>query len=327
MKRTKLILIVLIICTVPAMAEKMSLCKAFEKIAESSKNSFSDLSVASTGTSTLVKTYSSSIEIENAQKTEIKTISSTEFVVTYGTYASNDEGIAKIESIKKEFTACYSFFKFSNYYKDVFKSRFCNFIQNSDKGLRVYRATLKLEKWGDKYEVTFHFPAYEKATFRNGNKSVPTYTDYTLIDKAQLSDQFSKDLLKVVYSAWNGFENMKGGQIESSFYLFTNYASTFNISGYSACFIEDRTMSIINFVVPLLKEVDMETMKTQSQSIMSKVMDALGSNFAYSAAANGMSVTFTKKNSPERTALSINIESTKNNKYNMTMYIAADITK
>ena len=326
MKKSNLVIIAVLFSTLPLMAEKMSLCKAFEKIAEAAKTGFTDINSGTNDpNATLIKTYATSVEILGAEKTELVYFNSTDFIARYGKFTSEESAIEKVETLKADFMKCYPFFKFSPLTRDDFKSLTCNFIQHSDNGFRVYKSLFKIEKMGGSYEVTFRFPQYSKKTLFY--PEAPIYFDYTLIDKVAGYDQFSNDLRKVIVEAKTAFENLKGNEIESSFYMFKNYAAKMNVAGYSNCYVEDRTFGVIFYVIPCITGGDFETTKANAQSIISKVKSALGNEYGFMATGSGTNVKFVNKKFPDKNVLTISIESKKNSLYDIKILVDANVPK
>jgi len=339
MKRISFSLALLIIISSPILAQessqststpqKLSLAKAFEKLFESSKTGFSDLILRETEKSdAAVRQYYSTIEIENAEKTEIIYVSSYDFDVEYGTFNSEEAAKAKVEELKKDFINTYSVFKFTDYYPDIIKSPICNFVQQSDKGIRVYRAHFKIEKWGQTYVVSFHYPAYKKATtgYFKASPEVPCYTDYMFVDQQQGYDQFSTDLRKVLVEAKTAFANIKGGDILSSAYLTLENEAKFNVSGYTNCYIQTQTLSI-GYVIPYLKGGNLETTKTQLQNAISSIQKALGSDYAFNASPDGMRTVYVNKYRPEKNVLTLLVLPNKDNTFDIKIYIDAESNK
>jgi len=309
--------------------QKLILAKAFEKLYESSKNGFSDLRLRETETSdAAVRIYYPSIEIENAEKTRIFYVSSYDFDVEYGNFNSEEAARSKVEELKKEFSNVYSVFKFTDYHPDILKSTICNFVQVSDKGIRVYRANFKIEKWGQTYKVSFHYPAYEKAStnYFFASPEKPCYIDYNFVDQQQSYDQFSSDLRKILEEAKTDFKNIKGGDILSPSYATLENEATIYVAGYPNCYIQSKTFSI-NYIIPYLKGGDFETTKTQLQSVISNVNKALGSDYAFNASADGMKTLYINRYRPEKNALTISITKNKDNTFDIRLYIEAESNK
>lgn len=326
MKKSNLVIIAVLFSTLPLMAEKMSLCKAFEKIAESAKTGFEDINSGTNDPNAkILKTYATSVEILGAEKTELVYFNSTSYIARYGSFPSEASAIAKVETLKAEFLKCFPFFKFSPLSKDALKTTSCNFIQHSDNGFRVYKAQFRIEKFGSSYDVSFRFPQKTKKTMFD--PEIPIFYDYTLIDKVAGYDQFSNDLRKVILEAKTAFENLKGNEIESSFYMFKNYAAKMNVAGYSNCYVEDRTFGVIYYVIPCITGGDFETTKANAQSIISKVKSALGNEYGFMATGSGMNVKFVNKYFPDKDVLTISIESKKNSLYDIKILVDANVSK
>ncbi len=324
MKKFSVILTILIVSTMNSFSEKISLCKAFEKLFESSKNGFSDLKLEATSSSnSAIGEYSSSIEIDKAEKTTILYVSSYQFIADYGKFNSEEEAKTKVEELKNEFINCYPVFKFTDYYPDILKSLVCNFVQYSDKGFRIYKAHFEIQQWGKTYTVTFHYPAYKKATtgYFTASPEVTCYTDYYYFDKQKGYDQFSLDIRKVLEDAVNGFKSIKGSEIQTSDYISKEFEAKFNVTGYSNCYIQDRTMSPSCYVIPCLKSADLETTKKVSEDVISKIQTALGSDYGTLTSSDGMRINFANKYNPQNNIITIVLEPKKGDTYNFTILI------
>jgi len=291
------ILIGILFCTGQISAQKMSLCEALGGIEQQANEGFVKLKGEAKESSALIKAYHSNVEIAEAVKTEIVLLNSkTEFVVDYGQFTSESEALSKVEGLKSNLTACYPDVRFSEYSFDLLKSRRTNMIQQADIGFRYFMANFKIDKWGSNYTVTFRYPAPVEADFMEVGE--PAFIDFYYIDKPAGSNQFSQDIQKIINKGKTGFTDIMGEEVESNHFLFQNFNSTFQFTGFNNCYIENRTMGILYYVIPVAKGVDETAIRTLSDGYLPELMVALGLDYAFNSSPDGMRIVFVNKAQP-----------------------------
>ena len=205
----------------------------------------------------------------------------------------------------------------------MFKSARTNFINFADKGFRYYEAYFEINKLGNTYEVLFICPPAEKTGYGANAKATPTFSDYYFNTVSLDNQQFSQDIRKIILESENNFENFKGDKVDMGYSFFQNYSSKFQVSGITNCYIEKHTARIVNFVIPLLENTDIETLKKQSPLLIQNLMAALGTDYAYNVSEDQTKVVFVNKNSPQKKVVTFLIQQ-KGNGFNVNIYINAD---
>ncbi len=325
MKTTfKLIIIGLLVFNLPVSAEKLTLCAAFEKVVASSEKKFSDLKLSEIPNQSYGKKFYSSIEISEASKTYIDDLTmSIKFKAEFGSFNSKEAAMAKVDELKKNVIACFPTVSFVTYTETLFNTTSIDFVNKSDKGLRYYKVGFRILKYGSTYDLVFECDEAEKSGWGANSELIPVYTDYFYNDKSQDNSQFSVEIRKLLTEAKSAFETIKGSEIPADFYLFTNYASKYQVSGYPGCFIEDRSMNVIFFVIPLASNLSVDNARDKRDQMFQKLQLALGTEYAYHVSSDYMKVSFIHKSRPNKELLTL-LLAYKSDSYNLSILIDAD---
>lgn len=293
MKKT-LIIAGLLAITFSLAAEKMTLCQAFEKLA----NNCADFKPL-IGTPTDPKAYElpSLVEIDQAKKSIFhKLISPTSFEATYGTFNSEAEAFQFIKTLQQQFKACYPIARFSEIADTILRRRDFKFVLQGDNQFRVFEACFRMSRYGKTWDVKLHFPQTEASTLLSNGKSA--YQDYQHIEMNADDSAFGFGLKLLLGEAMQGFSGIKGDLILDPSNMFDRFEARFMPTGCEKCYIEDRGLGIVFYEIPICKEVDKQTITEKSQKFFSQLMSALGSEYAYSASPNGMTVTLVRRADP-----------------------------
>lgn len=260
MKSPKMpLLILFLFVLVTVKAEKIPFCQALVKIIESSDKEFADIKLSELKSETLVYKYGSSIEIAEATDSYLKKITSTmTYTSEFGKFSSEEAAKIKLNELTTLLTKCFNTIEFVSYVEPLFKSSHVDLKNKGEKGFLYYNAGFRIKKWGSSYELLFEYAAAEYSGYGANKVLVPVYSEFYYIDQPQNSSQFSIDVRKLLADAKTAFVNYKAEEIDSDFSLFTNYKSKFNPSGFSNCYIEDRGMNIINFIIPIATNLTTE---------------------------------------------------------------------
>lgn len=309
---------------VTAKAEKIPFCQALVKIIESSDKEFADIKLSEMKSETLVYKYGSSVEIAEATDSYLKKITSTmTYTSDLGKFTSEEAAKIKLNELTALLKNCFNTIEFVSYVEPLFKTYNVDLKNNGEKGFLYYKAGFRIKKWGGFYELVFEYPAAESAGYGVNNALVPVYSEFYYIDKQQNNAQFSMDIRKLLDEAKTAFVNYKAEEIKSDFSFFTNYRSKFNPSGFSNCYIEDRGMNIINFVIPIATGLTLEQAQKFQEEYLNKLELAFGSNFAVNFSNDGNVVTYVNKMQPQKKLVQI-VFSYKSGGYDMNLHIVAD---
>ncbi len=304
-------------------SQKITLCEAFGQLVQSADSGFQSIKGQNNESNTSSSMYSSKIEIAGANKTEIQILSfKAEFAASYGDFKTEDEAIAKVENLKKDFASCFPMVRFSDYSIDLFNSRQTNIIEQADRGFRVYRACFKIDKWKDSYSVSFIFPGQSKVSMFTGKE--PVFTDYFTIPVQADNQQYSQDIRKIIAEGKTGFASIMGDKLAVTIGGFECYETSFKIDGVSNCYIEDRTMKIKNYVIPIVTNADVASIQKTAQEFLGKFMAALGPEYGFKMSENQLVVDFVHKNSPNQKAATFLI-TVNDNKFDLTIYLSATL--
>jgi hypothetical protein len=325
MKKSLFIIVLLTFIGITSMAQKMSLCQAFGTLTQQSDSGFVRIKGAQKESGVFTTTFASKIEISEAIKTEIYVMTtSTEFVVDYGSFATESEAIVKVETLKKNFMYCFPVVRFSDYKIDLFKSRQTNMIQQAEKGFGYYKAHFKINTLNDTYNVSFIYPSSSVRSLFGRNE--PNITEFITVPMPLDNQQYAQDIRKIIEESKTAFASIKGEKLEVTLNGFDCYTTTFKIDGVSNCYIEDRTMDILNYVIPIVKDADITTIQKTVDVYLGNFMAALGPDYAFNVSKNQQVFDFVHKNRPFQKIATFYIEPNAN-LFNLTIYISSYIQK
>jgi hypothetical protein len=323
MKKSATLLVVLAFISIHSFSQKMTLCEAFGQLVQLSDSGFVPINGDKKPQGSLVIINNSKIEISEAVETEIQVLTfNTEFVANYGNFKTEQEALAKVEILKKNFTACFPMIRFSDYSVDILKSLHTNIIEQADKGFRYYKANFKIDKWNDTYTVKFIYPSPTKVHFF-GDKE-PTFIDYYTVPTQLDNQQYAQDIRKIIAEGKTGFDAIKGEKLASTINGFECYESSLKVDGVSNCYIEDRTMGIYNYVIPIAKNVEMATIQKTAEEYLAKFMSALGPDYAFKMSKDQMIFDFVHKNQPKNKIATFLIQMN-DTKFDLSIFISAKI--
>lgn len=325
MKTLKSILLIVFLSVfLPVKAEKIQFCQALMKIIESSDKEFADIKLSEIKSETLVSKYGTSVEIAEATDSYITKITTTmKYTAEFGKFTSEDAAKIKINDIKTQLSKCFNTIDFVSYYEPLFKTFHVDLISKGEKGFLYYNSGLRMKKYGNSYELVFEYAAAEKKGYGSNATLEPVYSEYINIDKQQNTSQFSLDIRKLMGDAKTAFVTHKAEEIDADFAFFTNFKSKFNPTGFSECYIEDRGMNIINFVIPVSSGITLEQAEKLQQEYIDKLQYALGSNYAYNFSRDGYVISFVNKLQPQKKIVQIVFDYNSGN-YDMQLHIIAD---
>lgn len=304
-------------------AQKMSLCEAIGGLGEQAASAFINIKGEVKKDESFSKTYASTVEISDGLKTEIiELMNATDFVVDYGEFTTESDALAKVESLKNNIIACFPSVRFSDYSFDILGTRSTHLIESFESGFRYYSAKFKIEKWSGLYSVAFVYPKIEKSSYLV--EGDPGHKDFFSITNPKGNDQFSQDIRKLVDYGKTGFKDIKGDKIESTHFLFENFDSKFQISGFSNCYVEYRTMGIYKYVIPVLQDANDTKTLELSELYIEKIKTALGTDYAINKPEDGMSINFTHKNQPGEVLVSLvlEIDESVEDSYGLILYVS-----
>lgn len=314
----------LVVFTTFSQSRTLTLCEAFPLLEQAAENGFSDFKLNRDTTRRYTQCHFSSIEIAEGEGTRIEeSMGNISFRTEIGQYRSLEAATDRINEMITALQSCYPTFRFNSFQQDVTNYTLYSIAKYDEKGFRLYEANFQISGRGSRHNVSFVFHAAKKAGFGN-EADKPSFADYTLIDAKPDNAKFSQDLLKVMQHARNGFADIRGEQIPSNFYLFTDYKSTFQVSGHSKCYIEDRTMNVVNFIIPAETGNDESSRKKALTSTLKKISSALGPDYAYSTSADQKITTFVHKDQPHKKLLSMIFTVFPNKKFNLKIYVDAN---
>jgi hypothetical protein len=325
MKSPKMLFLILFLfLLVTTKAEKIPFCQALVKIIESSDKEFADIRLSEMKSETLVYKYGSSIEIAEATDSYLKKIASTmTYTSEFGKFTSEDAAKIKINELKTVLSKCFSTIDFVSYYEPLFNTFHVDLLSKGEKGFLYYNSGFRIKKYGNSYELVFEYAAAEKKGYGSNAAFEPVYSEYIYIDKQQNTTQFSLDIRKLIADAKTAFVTHKAEEIEADFALFKNFKSKFNPTGFSECYIEDRGMNIINFVIPVTSGITLEQAEKFQQEYIDKLQYALGSNYAFNYSRDGYVISFVNKLQPQKEIVQIVFTYNSGN-YDMNLHIVAD---
>ncbi|MDD2559104.1 MAG: hypothetical protein PHE04_00315 [Bacteroidales bacterium] len=292
MKKT-LLLAGLLALTGSLCAQSLSLCEVFEKLGNNSSD-FSPL--MGPATDTLEINFVSTIEVDKAEKSIFKKfLSAPYFEADYGSFQTEAEALQFVKGLQQEFLSCWGSFRFPEKYDKTLNIRDFKFVHDVENMFRVYEASLRIDQYGDEFDVSFRFPQSSDDFFSG---TTPAYVDYQVLPEKEDDSPFAFSLKLVMIEAFEGFERIRGDLILDPNNYFSRYEAKFTPTGYENCYIEDRGLGIIFYTIPLLSNVEEASFAELLNTLVPKVFDALGSDYAVSQSSDGTSVTIVRKDDP-----------------------------
>jgi hypothetical protein len=85
-------------------------------------------------------------------------------------------------------------------------------------------------------------------------------------------------------------------------------------------------MEIKNYVIPIVKNVEMASIQKTADEFLGKLMSALGPDYAFKMSKNQMVFDFVHKNQPKNKVATFLIE-TNDTKFDLTIFISSNIVK
>lgn len=316
MKKT-LLLAGLLALTGSLCAQNMPLCEVFEKLGNNSSD-FSPL--MGPATDTLEINFVSTIEVDKAEKSIFKKLlGAPYFEASYGSFQTETEALQFVKGIQQEFSACWEGFRFPEKYDKALNIRDFRFVQDALNIFRVYEASLRIDQWAGEFYVSFRFPQSSDDFFTG---TTPAFVDYQVLPKTEDDSPFAFSLKLVMTEAFEGFERIRGDLILDPNNFFSCYEAKFMPTGYENCYIEDRGLGIIFYTIPLLSNVEEASFVEHLNTLVPKVLDALGSDYAISQSADGTSATIVRKDDPVHRAGTLSI-SAKDGLYSVNLILDA----
>lgn len=325
MKRFTFILISLsIVFASNAQVRTLTLCEAFPLLEQAAEDGFNEFKLNRDSTRRYSQCHFSSVEIAEGEGTRIEeSMGNRSYRTEIGQYRSREDAEAKVNELIASLQSCFPTLRFNSFLQDVTNYTLYSIAKYTDEGFRLYEANFQISGRGSRHNVSFVYHAAKKAGFGN-EADKPSYADYTLIDTKPDNSKFSQDLHTVLEHARNGFAEIKGEQIPSNFYLFTDYKATFQVSGYNKCYVEDRTMNVLNYIIPAETGYDESSRKKAMNSTLKKISSALGPDYAYSISPDQKITSFVHKDHPHKKLLSIIFTVFPNKKFNLKIYVDAN---
>ncbi|HLP04400.1 MAG TPA: hypothetical protein VK152_03125 [Paludibacter sp.] len=303
MKKINLFLLAIVV-SLQCPAEKVSLCKVFEKLFELSNKTFHDLKSTPDETSPVFQAYKTTLEVSNADNSAIvESLTSTDYTSKFGTYRSEREALEKLNAIMDGFLACYPNFTFNYLYRDPLNlSSRTNFIQITENGFRYFKACLIVSQDAKhEYSVTFSYPSQD---ISDPDKQ-PTYVGFLNIKDQPGHDNFSKGIQRIIHESDKGFRKLKGDTINSKSDLYVAFNAKNNVPGTSGCYIEETTFWQNSFTIPYAANASITTINTLFNPVFKKLQGALGNEYAYSVSPDGLNIDFVNRARPEKIVASI----------------------
>lgn len=302
MKRLQLITLVLLFGG-HLFAQKVSFCEALPLLEKYATNEFSEIRSGLDSSQTFPTTYFSSMQIKEALSSKVtQSIGPFTFTADFGEFNSREDALLKIMELSASLYACYPGIKLTTTTEKIFKTESHTLALHNQDGFRLYDAKIKLSNFKDKYYLSFDFDASEKKNILNKNPS-QAYTDFQLIKLAADQSDFSVSIRRVIEEAKNGFKSIKAEEIESPDY-FSHYGVKYKVQGYD-CYIEDRTMEILFYVIPKVKSGTEESFSQSVADITRLIELALGTDYGSAPSSNGQSIVYVNKNQPEKKVLTL----------------------
>jgi len=325
MKLLKIKIIVLLSAvSLAGAAEKLTFCKALNKIIESSDKEFSDIKLSEIQGESYVTKYKTSVEIEGASDCFLEILlGPLTYKAEFGEFSSVESAKSKISDLTGQLKQCYKNIDFVSYEGNIIKSYSTDLIKKADKGFRYYKAGFRINKYGNTYDLSFEYKAAETSGYGANKKLEPVYADFYYIDNQQDYSQFSTDIRKLINEGKNVFSNIKGEEIPADFALFKNFSTKYKPSGFSDCYIEDRGLDIVFYIIPLGSGMGKDETVKLRNDYFNKIKSALGSNYAYNLSSDQFLLSFVEKNKPQQTVVKLLVEY-KSGSYETSILIAAD---
>ena len=304
-------------------AETLPLCQAFLKMEKSSENKFSDLKLDKKPGSSLFSYYNTTIQVENADSSYIDDgLFSCKFVSALGKFDSKYSAENQLNASAAIFKKCFTNVDFVNF-EGLFNKTYYNIITKSEDGLRYYDAGFRIEKSGDWYILSFECKGAESSGFGANATVKKVYTDYFKHDEQKEYGTFTSDIQKIINESASLFENWKGAELESDFFLFKWFESSFSPAGFPGSFIEDRGMDVVRFVIPVEKGIDENSIDTKEDEVFLKMKRVLGPDYLYNFSSDYMVINFVHKDHPDHVVAYVQLEY-KSGLYNISIYITGD---
>lgn len=300
-----LILAWVLFFAIMAQAQKMNFCDALRLLEEEAIIEFENIRLGVDSSVSYPTSYFSKVELMEANSTKItEGMNNFKFEADFGEFATIDEARAKVNELCSKLSACFPGFKATQTTDKIFKSEEYTFSNHTDEFFRLYASSLTIQPAGGKFFLTYAFNASEKQTALN---SVPkqAYTDFERLKSPADNSTFSIALRKVIEEAKTAFQNLKAEELPGELF-FSNFESNYQIPDYK-CFIEDRTMGVVFFVIPKVKSGSSENFNQAVNEAASMIENALGQDYGYSLAVDQQSFIFAHKNQPEKKVVSLEL--------------------
>ena len=324
--KTSWLLLFILLLNAGAMAQKKTFCNAFKQLEEIAGDNFTQIRLAEDTTAKgAFKTYLSSLQIAGAQKTEIsQRLGRTVFRGDFGLFDSEDAGKAKVNELIAQMVECFPGFRFHEMKKGIFSETNYIFSNHVENAFRLYDAAFVLKKEGkSNVRVIFEFGGVEKNIYNNMISGMP-YTDFSVVNVDKVVDEFSRKLDLVLKESKSAFYNITGDLIEEPNAIFKRYTTETQVPSNGFCTIEDRTMGLVYYVIPLVKEGDAADFQKANNEYLVKIMKALGKDYALGLSADKKKVNFVHKDRPGKNVLSIVVVNRKPQTFDLSIYVDSD---
>lgn len=288
----------------PTNSTPVNICTAFYQLTEKADSSFTGLVGEITDPGSLLTEKKSLLRITDSQNClfRLNTFGDLKFIADYGIFSTEADAQNKVTSLFGSLKNCFNTLSYSISYDALFKERNFHIFNVSQNGIRVYTSYFKISSYKDGYHVDFIFEAGRKADFWN-SVSKPSFKDFIIINSQTTNDDKSLAIRKVLEETSNKFANIKEEKTDSRTGYFDCYKTNLIVPGFIDCFIEDRTLNILNYTVICYENISQDQAKTKYDEIAQILFNAMGKDYAFSSSPDGLKVDFVSVKNPQNIIL------------------------
>lgn len=323
MKKISLLLTLLLIVNA-VLAQKMPLCNAFLQLSEMADKDFAPIKLRQdTSAKSIGKVFHSEIVVTEALKSEVaEMLGKTTFKADFGIFETKEAARAKVSDLTKVMQSCYSTFKFHESNQGILNDTYFQIANYADDAFRLYNASFIIRERGKKFTVAFEFTGPDKSSFGDKINSLSS-TDFRFVSQKYDTQPFSNALRRLLQEAKTSFSNIKGAETKSPNLYFKAYTPTFIVPGYNNSYIEDRSMGILYYIIPIVRGGAGQDFQKANGELMMKIMNALGQDYAYALSYDRKKINFVHKDMPAKNLLSIVVGDPSSGTFDLSIYIDA----
>ena len=244
----------------------------------------------------------------------MRTSYDTTFEATFGEYKTQEEALSYVTEMQNTLRACYDSVRFTQGEMWFTHTPYFKITRITPEGFNIMPGHMGVQKnENDKYEPFVYMPGGEPALAFN-----------SLLNDADHSSLFSEELMSVMFSAKNNFEDLKTDKIDVGFSLVTYYNSNFCISKTHGCVIEDE-LTGRKFECYLAKNIDKQAAIDAVNKTAGGLSTVLGKEYSYAENedASGYYFTLNDGAAMHHDMIELKMQNGENNTFHVVLMVKA----